>query len=51
MKIEISEEGVIYCDGLVCDFLKMYDSCQECGNCPLMKIGDQFFDLKISAAI
>lgn len=50
MKIEITEEGVIYCDGLVCDFLKMYDACQECGNCPLTKIGDQFFDLKISNA-
>lgn len=51
MKIEISEEGVVFCDGMMCDFLKMYDSCGEYGSCPLVKIGDQFFDLKISASI
>lgn len=51
MKIEISEEGVIFCDGLMCDFLKMYSLCQECGKCPLEKIGDIFFDLKISNVI
>ena len=51
MKIEITGDGIVFCDGLMCDFLKMYDSCGECGGCPLVKIGDKFFDLKISAAI
>ena len=51
MKIEITEEGVIYCDGPMCDFFRMYDSCAECGGCPLVKFGDEFFDLKLSAAI
>lgn len=51
MKIEITEEGVIYCDGSMCDFYRMYDSCAECGGCPLVKFGDEYFNLKISAAI
>lgn len=50
MRLEITDEGVIYCDNIMCDLLKLYDSCAECGDCPLVKLGDQFFDIKISAA-
>lgn len=44
MKIEISENGIVHCDGTICDPLALFDSCAECGNCPLVGMLDQFLD-------
>lgn len=36
MKIEITEEGVVYCDTLTCDIWNVTPYCLE--NCPLQEI-------------
>lgn len=46
MKIEISEEGVINCDGLVCDPLGLYMTCSECGSCPIIALYDKYLEKK-----
>lgn len=38
MKIEITDKGVVYCDGNVCDPIGLYATDDECGNCQLLKI-------------
>lgn len=45
MKIEITDAGVIFCDGVICDPVKMYDSCSECGGCPLVRLFDAFREI------
>lgn len=47
MEIKISEEGVIFCDGIVCNPLSFYATNDYCGSCPLIKICDEFFDIKL----
>lgn len=44
-KIEISEEGTIFCDGLLCVLDSLYGSCSDCGDCPIVKIHSQLVDL------
>lgn len=36
MKIEISEEGIIFCDHLPCSNYDSVDLC--CGNCPIQAL-------------
>lgn len=45
MKIEITEEGIIFCDGLTCDPVGMYDSCSECGGCPFVSLFDRYLEI------
>lgn len=45
MKIEITEEGVVFCDGLICDPIAMYDSCAECGGCPFTSMFEGYLDV------
>lgn len=44
-KIEISEEGIIFCDGLLCVLDSLYASCSECRDCPIVKIHSLLKDL------
>ena len=44
MKIEISEEGIIFCDGVMCDPLGLFDNNSQCGNCPLVALLDKYLD-------
>ena len=44
-KIEISEEGIIFCDGLLCVLDSLYGNCSECGDCPIIKIHYLLLDL------
>lgn len=45
MKIEISEEGIVFCNGHTCDPVSMYDSCSTCGGCPIERLFDRFLDI------
>ena len=45
MKIEISENGIIHCDGTICDPVAMYDSYANCGGCPFVHLFDEFLDI------
>ena len=36
MKVEISEEGIVFCDGLPCS--NYDDADYSCGNCPVQAI-------------
>ena len=49
MKIEITEEKIIYCDGILCDPLSMYITCDECGSCPVIEICEKFFEIKLDS--
>lgn len=44
MKIEISEEGVIYCDGTICKPLDLYYTSDECGSCPVIALCQKFLN-------
>lgn len=50
MKIEISENGIIHCDGTICDPVAMYDSCAECGGCPFVHLFDEYLDIYFDGA-
>lgn len=45
MKIEISENGIIQCDGTMCDPVAMYDSYAECGGCPFVSLFERYLDI------
>lgn len=45
MKIEISENGIIFCDRTICDPVAMYDSCAECGGCPFVSLFNRYLDI------
>lgn len=36
--ISVFEDGTISCDGQYCDLAWLYYGCDECGDCPLVKI-------------
>ena len=42
MFIEITEEGIVFCEGLVCDPLGLYENRRQCGNCPLMEFAEKY---------
>lgn len=46
MKLHISEEGIIFCDEILCDPLALYDIGQECGNCPILKFAEEYECIK-----
>lgn len=50
MKIEITEEGIVFCDGLICDPIGMYDSCAECGGCPFVSLFQKYLDIYFDGA-
>lgn len=45
MKIEMTEEAIVFCDGIMCDPVKMYDSCAECGGCPFVRLFNEYLDI------
>lgn len=46
MMLHISEEGIVFCDGMLCNPLALYDVGQECGNCPLLKFAEDYETIK-----
>ena len=50
MKIEISEEGIVFCDGLTCDPVSMYESCAQCGGCPFVPLIDRYLEAYFDGA-
>lgn len=46
MVLEISEEGIVLCEGWYCDPLALYDIGQECGNCPILKFAEDYETIK-----
>lgn len=50
MKIEINEEGILFCNGIICDPVAMYDSCSECGGCPFISKFNEFLKVYLENA-
>jgi len=50
MKIEMTEEAIVFCDGLTCDPIAMWESCAACGNCPLLRLCEEYFQDKMDGA-
>lgn len=42
MDINISDEGIVFCDGLTCDPIGMWTISQNCGSCPFIKLAERF---------
>lgn len=38
-------------DFVKCDYLSLRANCQECGNCPLTKFGEWFYNDKLNGAL
>lgn len=45
MDINISDEGIISCNGLVCDPIGLWNINQHCGNCPFIRLAERFCDV------
>jgi hypothetical protein len=45
MKIVILDEGVISCDGLICDPIGLWQINQNCGSCPFIRLAERFCDV------
>ena len=46
MEIILTDEGIVFCDGVMCDPLKMYGCSQECGNCPIISMAEEYETIK-----
>ena len=42
MEITITEEGIIFCNGIACDPLTLFRTDSQCGNCPIIRIGEKY---------
>lgn len=52
MKIELdSKERIVLCDGLTCDPIKNYAANAHCGNCPIIKLCNEFVEENIASII
>lgn len=51
MDINISDEGIVFCDGLTCDPIGMWTINQNCGSCPLIKLAERFCDVWVTDLI
>lgn len=40
-EITILEDGTIFCDGILCVLKSLYVNCDECGDCPIVKIHEE----------
>lgn len=49
MDIHITEEGIVFCDAIVCNPLALYDAGQECGNCPILKLAEDYQEIKFGS--
>lgn len=47
MVIEITEEGIVFCDRLTCDPLGLYEAKQQCGDCPILKFAEKYYEINI----
>lgn len=50
MKVEITDEGIIYCDGITCNPLSLFYTNAECGSCPVMRICEEYWHLLVEGA-
>lgn len=50
MEITMSEEGVIFCNGIMCDPLGLYCTGAECGSCPIISLAEEFCNIKFELA-
>lgn len=48
MKVEISEEGIIFCDKIPCDGWRDMET--TCNNCPMDKVFDALLAYQVSLA-
>lgn len=53
--VHLDFNGIVYCDEIgghcrVCDFIGLYNTNSQCGNCPLTNFGDEFFYSKLDGA-
>lgn len=46
MVIEITDEGIVFCEGLTCDPVGLYENRRQCGNCPLLKFAERYSAIK-----
>ena len=54
--VHLDFNGIVYCDEIdghckVCDFIGLYNTNAECGNCPLTNFGEQFINAKFDGAL
>lgn len=54
--VHLDCNGIVYCDEIdghcqVCDFIGLWHSNAECGNCPLTNFGKQFLEAKFDGAL
>ena len=49
MVIEVTEEGIVFCERLTCDPLGLYEVGQECGNCPIIKFAEDYEAIKFGS--
>ncbi len=50
--VHLDFNGIVYCDEIgdhcrVCDFIGLYNTNSQCGNCPLTNFGEQFVNAKL----
>lgn len=43
MKIEILEEGIVFCGGCVCDPIGLWITNQHCDKCPMIDFAERFW--------
>lgn len=48
MVITLSESGLVCCGETLCDPLALYAAGQECGNCPIIKLAEDYEAIKYS---
>lgn len=51
MKIEISDEGVIFCSGIPCNPIELWENSAACGDCPMIQWGEEFCNAYFDDAI
>ncbi len=54
--VHLDYNGVVYCDEIgghcrVCDFLGLFSTNAQCGNCPLTNFGEQFINVSFYGAL